>query len=572
MKASQEKPWLKYYDPEKLSRPMPELSIMEYLKLCMKDRQNNIALLYQDVPITNEQLFENIYKTADAYAGLGVKKGDYVVVVSITTPEIVYTFYALSLLGAVPNMVDPRFSVKGIRDCITEVNARFVLTLTAAYDKVAEAVKGTNVEKTVVLSPVVSLPKIKQFLYGLKNKFPQNMPENFMDWNGLMNYAEGVHAEPVTDRANDCCIIVHTGGTTGPSKSVMLSDHDLNAISWEMKKTQMNRINSGHDSVLNIMPPFIAYGFGYGVHLPLCNYMTSIIIPALEAEKLGGLIRKYKPQEITGVPYHYQTLMQDKKMKGVDLSFLTKPCCGGDMLAVPIEKEINAWLKAHNAPYPVIKGYGMTELSACATACALDRNKLGSVGIPNGGFIIAAFDPETGEELDYGQSGEICIHGPTIMMGYYNNPEETDHVIRTHKDGLRWVHTGDIGYVDEDGFVFLQGRAKRMFMDWFGFKIFPAAIENVMALCEDVEYTCVVPVQNTENIRGFVPFAFYTVKPSCTKSEAELNKEIAAICQKELPEYMQPKYFKKLEEMPRTPIGKTDFVALEKKAAELAKK
>ena len=572
MKASQEKPWLKYYDPEKLSRPMPELSIMEYLKLCMKDRQNNIALLYQDVPVTNEQLFENIYKVADAYAGMGVKKGDYVVVVSITTPEIVYTFYALSLLGAVPNMVDPRFSVKGIHDCITEVNARFVLTLTAAYDKVAEAVKGTNVEKTVVLSPVISLPKIKQFLYGLKNKFPQNMPENFMDWNGFMQYAEGVHAEHITDRAHDCCIIVHTGGTTGPSKSVMLSDHDLNAISWEMKKTQMNRINSGHDSVLNIMPPFIAYGFGYGVHLPLCNYMTSIIIPALEAEQLGGLIRKYKPQEITGVPYHYQTLMQDKKMNGVDLSFLTKPCCGGDMLAVPIEKEINAWLKAHNAPYPVIKGYGMTELSACATACALDMNKLGSVGIPNGGFIIAAFDPETGEELNCGEIGEICIHGPTIMMGYYNNPEETAHVIRTHKDGLPWVHTGDIGYVDEDGFVFLNGRAKRMFMDWFGFKIFPAAIENVMALCEDVEYTCVVPVQNTENIRGYVPFAFYAVKPACKKSEQELNAEITAICKKELPEYMQPKFLKKLDEMPRTPIGKTDFVALEKKAAQLAKK
>ena len=257
-------------------------------------------------------------------------------------------------------------------------------------------------------------------------------------------------------------------------------------------------------------------------------------------------------------------------MDGVDLSFLTKPCVGGDMLAVPIEKEINAWLSAHNAPYPVIKGYGMTELSACATACILDKNKPGSVGVPNADFIIAAFDRETGEELDCGQVGEICIHGPTIMMGYYNDPKETDNVIRTHEDGLRWVHTGDIGYVDEEGFVFLNGRAKRMFMDWFGFKIFPAAIEDVLSLCADVEYSCVVPVVNKENIRGFVPYVFYTVKPSCTKSEEELNKELADLCRKELAEYMQPKYYKKIDEMPRTSIGKTDYVSLEKKAAELA--
>ncbi len=560
---------MKYYDTDKAARPVPELSIMEYLKEQMKDRENNIALMYQDKVITNDELFKNIYATADAFAGMGVKKGDYVVVVSITTPEIVYTFYALSLLGAVPNMVDPRFSVKGIRECITEVDARFVITLTAAYEKVVEAVKDTNVEKTVVLSPVVSLPKIKQFLYGLKNKFPTDMPESFMDWHKFMEYGEGVHAEHITDRAHECCIIVHTGGTTGPSKSVMLSDYNLNAISWEMKKTQMTRLNSGHDSVLNIMPPFIAYGFGYGVHLPLCNKMTSIIIPVLEPDKLGKLIKKYKPQEITGVPYHYQTLMQDPIMKDFDLSFLTKPCVGGDTLAVPIENQINEWLKAHNAPYPVIKGYGMTELSACATACVLDLNKPGSVGIPNGGFIIAAFDPETGEELECGETGEICVNGPTIMMGYYNNKTETDNLIHIHKDGMPWVHTGDIGYVDEDGFVFLNGRAKRVFMDWFGFKVFPAAVENVVSLCEDVEYCCVVPTPNKEHVRGFVPCVFYTVKKSCIKSEDELNAEIESLCTRELAEYMLPKYYKKLDEMPRTPIGKTDFVGLEKLANEV---
>ena len=186
------------------------------------------------------------------------------------------------------------------------------------------------------------------------------------------------------------------------------------------------------------------------------------------------------------------------------------------------------------------------------------------------GVEVSVLDDE-GNKVPDGVEGEICALGEFDTV-YFKDPERTAKAMLRHPDGKTLVRTGDIGYVDEDGFVFLQGRAKRMFMDWFGFKMFPAAIENVMALSEDVEYTCVVPVQNTENIRGFVPFAFYTVKPTCKKSEQELNAEITAICQKELPEYMQPKYLKKLDEMPRTPIGKTDFVALEKKAAELAKK
>jgi len=569
MKATQEKPWRKYYDPETIDVQVPELSLIQYLKQSLPERENKIALIYQDQKITMDELLERVYAVADAFAGLGVKRGDSVVVVSITTPEIVYTIYALSLIGAVPNMVDPRFSEQGIRECINEVQAKYVMTLTAVYDKVAEAVKETSAEKIIVLSPVISLPKFKQFLYGLKNPFPKNMPENFLDWEAFMAYGKGVKAEEVTDRAHDCCIIVHTGGTTGPSKSVMLSDFNLNSISWEFKKTRMLGLNSGHDKVLNVMPPFIAYGFGYGIHLPLCNRMTSIIIPVLDASKLGHLIKRYRPNEITGVPYHFQTLMRDPVMKNMDLSFLTKIGIGGDAMTIPLELEIQQWLKDHHAPNGMMKGYGMTELSAFATACMQDLDKPGSVGVPAGSFIIAAFDPETGEEMELGETGEICVHGPTMMMGYYGNQEETDKVLRTHADGLKWIHTGDLGYVDEDGFVFLIGRMKRMFMNWFGYKIFPGVVENAVSQCKDVETCCVVPTPNREKGRGFEPVVYYTVGANCGRTKEDLEAELEVHCKKELPEYMYPKCYQKLETMPRTPIGKVDFVKLEESASQL---
>jgi len=256
-------------------------------------------------------------------------------------------------------------------------------------------------------------------------------------------------------------------------------------------------------------------------------------------------------------------------MKNMDLSFLTKIGIGGDAMTVPLELEIMKWLKEHHAPNGMMKGYGMTELSAFATACMQDLDKPGSVGVPAGGFLIAAFDPETGEEMELGETGEICVNGPTMMMGYYGNQEETDKVIRTHADGLKWVHTGDLGYVDEDGFVFLIGRMKRMFMNWFGYKVFPGVIENTVSKCTDVETCCAVPSPNREKGRGFEPVVFYTVKPGCSKPEKELEAEMEAFCREELPEYMYPKCFVKIGEMPRTPIGKVDYVALEKTAEEI---
>ncbi len=569
MKATEAKPWLKYLDAEALKRKYPELSIVDYLLWRNIDRLESTALSYYDNKIDFIELYDHICRTANSYAAMGVKEDDIIVVVSACTPEIVYTFYGLSLIGAIPDMVDPRYSAEGIREYIEEVNARYVLTLDVAYDKVIEAIEGTNVEKVIVLSPSESLPFPLKPLYRLKNPLKKNMPEGFMSWSEFIEKGQDFKVEYMHDRQDRCCVIVHTGGTTGKSKSVMLSDRNINNVHFQYWKSLMANTKTGDDSFLNVMPPFIAYGLGYGVHLPVCSGMTSVIIPQLDPNELAKLVLKYKPADIAGAPAHFQIMMKDKRMKGADLSFFKNACVGGDAISIPAEQEVNKFLKEHNAKWNLTKGYGMTELSAVATACMLDVNRLGSVGIPHAEFLIAAFDPETGEELEIGEVGEICVHGPTMMMGYYNNPEETANIKRTHADGLEWIHTGDLGYMDEDGFVFIKGRSKRMIIRHDGFKVFPKAIEDVISENENVEVCAVVGTTDVGKVQGQVPVVFAKLKAECTKSADEVSAELKALCAKELPEYQQPEYFHIVKDLEYTGIGKVDFKKLEAMALEL---
>lgn len=199
---------------------------------------------------------------------------------------------------------------------------------------------------------------------------------------------------------------------------------------------------------------------------------TVIIVPNLDPAKLGSLVLKYKPEHMFGVPSHYQQLAADPKLRDKDLSFILNYAAGGDSIARGAEQTVNDFLAAHGVRYPIAKGYGMTEVASAATVAAGSNNKLGSVGIPMVNTLVAAFEPGTDKELPIGERGELCISGPTTMKGYYNKPDETDIILRRHPDGRIWVHTGDIGYLDEDGFVYLDSRIKRLIIRHDGFKVF----------------------------------------------------------------------------------------------------
>lgn len=561
LKPSVCRPWLQFYSEDDIHAEMPECSLYEFLYENNRDNLDGVALNYFDREITYRELFEQIQKTAQAYAALGVREGDVVLVCAATTPEIIYTFYAMDLIGAIPNMVDPRYSADGIREYIDEVRARFVCALDVAFDKVYAAAQNSTVEKIVVVSPAESLPRAKQVLYRLAHPDRNRYDALCVRWPDFMA-GGGFRLFPVLpDRAHRCCVIVHTGGTTGASKCVMLCDNNFNALAFQFGHCRI-KFRRGQ-RFLNVMPPFIAYGFGFGVHLPLCSGVTSVIVPQLDPLKLAALILKYKPEHMAGVPSHYQYLINDRRMRGRDLSFLINGCAGGDGISVPAEKAVNDFLRAHHSKYPLTKGYGMTELCAVACACMSDVNKPGSVGVPLVNTLVSVFDPDTGEELDFGQQGEICVSGPTMMLGYYGNEAETANVIRRHADGRLWVHTGDIGSMDEDGFVFLAARIKRVIIRHDGFKVFPTVIENVVSEHPAVAVCAAVAMKDVSQPQGNLPAVHIVLKPGVKEPREQVQRELEQLCHRELPEYVQPAAFRFRDAMPYTPIGKIDFRALE---------
>ena len=315
--------------------------------------------------------------------------------------------------------------------------------------------------------------------------------------------------------------------------------------------------------LLNIMPPFIAYGYACGIHLPLSLGITVVIVPNLDPAELGKLVLKYKPAHMFGVPAHYQVLAADPHMKKKDLSFVLNFCCGGDAISLGAEKTVNDFLSSHGARYALAKGYGMTEVCSAATAAAGTRNKPGSVGLPLPGTMVSIFEPGTETELPIGQRGEICISGPSMMQGYYDKPDETAIIMRRHADGRVWIHSGDIGYMDQDGYVFLDSRIKRMIIRHDGFKIFPSMIENVISTHPAVSGCSVVGCTDKDHVQGRLPLAYVVLNPNCQKKKRQIVRELRAMCADELPEYVLPVGYKFIDKLPLTPVGKVDYIELE---------
>lgn len=564
-----DKPWQKYQNYEAINMDLPICSMYDYIKQSPYADTSKPALIYYGRKISYRELFKNIELAAKSLAAIGINQGDVVTLCTALIPETIYTFYALNKLGAIANIIDPRTSTKGIHEYFVEAESTVILTLEDVISKVLDASKGLNVKKILVVSPAQSLPQLIKMAYRLKQTKVKYNDSRCMEWKEFTKL--GFKKEDVpspTYIPNRPAVIVHTGGTTGTPKGVVLSDDGLNSSA---KQVYLSGLNFKPEHTwLDFMPPFIAYGIGNGLHLPLSIGMTVKIIPQFNADLFDQLLLKNKANHLIGVPLHWDILMKNTKGKKLDLSFLIQPIVGSDHMSIGLEQEVNEFLAAHGCKDKVLKGYGMTETCAAACVCTgNDCNKLGSVGVPFGCTIISAFDINTGEELPCGQTGEICITGPSIMLEYYKNKKETELVLRKHSDGKIWVHSGDSGHIDKDGFVFIDGRMKRMIIRYEGFKIFPSVIENVISNHESVENCSVVGINDAEHRQGQYPIAHVILKPNARSNKKQIEHELIELCQQELPEYAYPIGYIFREKMPQTPVSKIDYRALEKEAEQL---
>ena len=561
-----DKPWMNYYPAGCDKEPVPQRTIYEMLLSDNQHHPESIAINYYDRRFTYGQVFDRVDAAARSYAALGVKKGDVVVVCTVNTPEVVYTLYALNRLGAVANMVDPRTNVDGIREYILETDSRLVMTIDLAYPAIAKAIKGTKVDKVIVVSPADSLPPVTKALYHLKNKAVKCGPEA-ISWKEFSALGEGVTPEFVPFEKDTCCVMAHTGGTTGFPKAVMLSNENLNAVvhSYHYIDVPLAR----GQKYFNDLPPFIVYGLSVSMHAALCLGQEVILYPVFDSKAFPKVFAKYKPNHFCALPDHLKYLSTDKRTAKMDLSFLIIIGVGGDSLDTELERSVNAYLKERGCRFQVLKGYGMTELGATAVTTFGKANAIGSVGIPMMVNTIKIVDPDTLEELPIGQSGEVWIGGPAVMLGYYNKPEENAEIIVTDENGLRWIRTGDLGRLNEDGMLFHQGRIRRIYMTACAgqpAKIFPMVVED--AIRKSGEAAACSVVGRKRRGSDYYEAVAFVVKKDPAADEARITGILNARCAESVPSYMVPADYRFVTELPHTPIGKVDFRALEKAATE----
>lgn len=571
--ASIDKPWQKYYSKEAITANIPELTAYQYMVSQNEDNLSTKAIMYYGKKISYKNYIDMIDETARRLYNLGVTEGEVVTVMSVANPELEVLFYALNKLGAVINLIDVRSDYKQIKKYLMEVKSSEVVVMDnflPEFDKCMEDEDVDNiVENVITLSPynsvlfpfnVLAEKKSRKEDSTLYSKIDEIKKKNkYMTWNDLMSVHKYRYPRYPRYKKNMVAALVHTGGTTGVPKTVKLSNENFNAMAIQYKSLNAN-YNKG-DTFLNGIVPFVAYGIVVTIHMPMCLGMTNIIAPILSPKEFTEFMIKYKPNHTITVPTYVEHFVHDRKADSMNWKCLKNLGIGGDYFPEQSEIYVNEFLKNHGSSSIAEKGYGMTENSSTAGVCLVGVNKINSLGIPLPLNTYGIFERGTDKELKYGEEGEICITGPTAMLGYLDNEEEEGKVIKIHSDGKKWIHSEDVGIIDEDGFLFFKGRYKRL-IPHGGFKLYPSYIEGVIMKHPDIDNCCVISIP--DKVYGASPEAHVVIKKDSVSELKKLKEELIKLCQDKLPSYSQPEDFIFEEDLPLTSVGKVDYKKVEK--------
>ena len=559
-----DKPWQKYYEPGAENYVIPANSVFDVLNEKAKDFKDEVALEYLSTKITYSKLMTEIERTAKALKAVGVEQNEIVSVCLPNIPEVVYLIYAINRIGAVANLLDVRSGEKALKTALMEAESKVLICLDITCERFQSILGDTSVEKVISVSAVEALPTIGRFVAKISRKeLRPTVARSFMSWHSFMKMGKKYNGEiDVPFIPGKDAFIAYTGGTTGTPKGVIATNENIIA-QFFMQSRHGHAVGQGDRSYV-LAPPWTYYGLCNSLDNCLCSGITCALIPKYDNEMFGKDLCRIKPSYVVTVPAALNALMHDERLKKADLSFVKQIVVGADKLDEKLEIQFNEWLKNHNCSISVSKGYGMTEVMAAASVTKTGADAIGSVGIPCPGVIISAFHESNGkyEECHIGEEGEIAIQAPTIMKGYFGAADkETGDVIKQHEDGLLWAHTGDVGFVGEDGRIYIVGRIKRMFTR-NGYKIFPATIEHCIMKHNSVAQAVVVSVADQQN--GHITKAYVVKRQSSDMDDNRLREELSKLTAEELYEYEVPDIYELIDQVPLTAMGKVDFKALEK--------
>ena len=520
--------------------------------------------------VTYKDFIRQIHEAAKALCALGVKPKDRVTICMPNTPQAIILFYAINRMGAVANMIHPLSGEEEIVGYINNSKSVLCLTLLQFYPKFQKIRSRLKLKTLLICDITDGLAGVKKILYPMTRKNAVKLPKDadVLLWKDFIHEGKKYQGEYICHSAgSDIAAILYSGGTTGTNKGILLSNLNFNALA-KQTGTAGNCIIPGN-TCLAIMPIFHGFGLGVCINTMLYWGITTILIPQFDAKSYCKLLGQYKPNYIAGVPTLFEALLRMEDAQKLDMSQLMGIFSGGDSLSIELKNKVDAFLKSHGSSEQVREGYGATE---CVTACCLTprfTHRDGSIGIPFPDTYFKICTPATHDEVPYGTMGEICISGPTVMQGYMDNPKETIQTLQMHEDGQVWLHTGDLGTMDENGFVYFKQRLKRMIIT-SGYNVYPSQVENVIDAHPDVLMSTVIGVKDDYRMQRVK--AFVVLKPGIEATET-IQKEIMEHCTARLPKYALPRELEFRTELPKTLVGKVAFTVLEKEEeAKQAKK
>ncbi len=559
-------PWLSSYGDVKFHLDYPTGSMCDAVYETAEKYPDVAALSFMGKKTTFTQLQDAIKLCAKAFASIGICEGDRVCLCMPNVPQTVFALYALNQIGAIATMIHPLSAEGEIVFYLKEAECNVVVTLDQFYGKFVNVQKQISIQKLIVASVADALSPVKSIGYRLTQgrKIPK-VPnaDNVILWNDLMDSAKAYHGKFIVKKnANDPAVILFSGGTTGVTKGILLTNLNFNALA--LQTIHMCYYPVVGKKMLAAMPMFHGFGLGVCVHTMMVAGGTSILVPRFTPKEYAKLIIKEKPNYIAGVPTLFETITRNSDLDGKKLDFLMGVFSGGDSLSIELKKKFDCFLASHGASVRIREGYGTTE---CVTASCLTPYNIeveGSIGLPYPDTYYQICKVGTTEEAPIGEDGEICLTGPTVMMGYLNHPQENADTLRVHEDGRVWLHTGDLGYMNEKGFVFFKQRIKRMIIT-SGYNVYPSQLENIIDSHKDVQMSCVIGVKDPIKMQKIKAFVMLQDGVEPTKEVLESLREH---CRKNIARYAMPYDIEIRKTLPKTLVGKVAYTVLEQEEAK----
>jgi len=559
-----ERIWTKSYDEGfPVSMDYPDRTMYELFEDAVSQYPHYTACSFLGTKISFQSMLNLVDRTASALSALGIRKGDVSTICLPNTPQAVITFYALNRMGAVVNMVHPLTPSEELFHNIQQTKSTSLFVLDAFLPKYTEMLPKTKNHHTIICSVTDYLSPFKKAGFYVTKGYKIKKVEKdvtMLSWKDLLSgFATQEYVRLI--EPGECAVYLHSGGTMGTPKTIMLSSLNFNVLALQGPYIIGIPKPAGY-SMATILPLFHGFGLCMGMHTMMTSGITAILVPQFSAESLVDLLKNEKPNFIAAVPTLLEGIMKNKSLQKQDLSYLKAVFCGGDTLSSELKARFDKFLADHHSKAQVREGYGLTETVTVCSVNPIRQNRANTVGVPLADMLMKIVEPGTETEVPVGTAGEICITGPTVMLGYLNDPAATKQAIHVHADGKPWVHSGDYGFMDEDGFFHFTQRIKRI-IKVSGIPVFPSQIEEVIAKVRGVREVSVIGIPHPYKMQVVKAFV---VRDDPSITEETIREQIKEACMMQIIKHAVPAEIVFKDKLPRTKVGKVDTVALEKES------